>query len=446
MNRLVWVITSVLIVMGMSMALPSSLIAADYYVRDGASGNGSNWADAWDQLPSTLTRGDTYYIADGTYPAYDFDTPADGTTLIYVTKATVAQHGTETGWSSAYGDGQATWQSTGIPWKFSTAYWDVSGVVGSGNSGHGFGVNVTSTAANVRGIRILAGNLTIRRTEIWSNSPCSVADGSKQDGIYSTAPVSNITIEYSYIHDWKRTGLLFSSVTDVVIQNNYFYHTYSTSGSHGQAIQLGPGATRNYEIRYNMFKDTHGTGHIVYLDATHSDIDIYGNVFWEDEQTAACGIFSTSQSVGNTSGDTSNNIDIHNNTWIGVNGRSPTPSAMIDHNGRGSNNYAYNNLWYDSLAGFSQVTHDYNWFYRAGTFSEPNAQYGSGDPFIDSATGNFRLVSPTNPGISLPSPFGIDMDGFVRGSGGAWGRGAYEYSGTAIRPNLPPNVWFVFAK
>jgi hypothetical protein len=54
-----------------------------------------------------LTRGDTYYIADGSYVTYIFDDVASGSLVITIKKATVADHGTETGWLDTYGDGQA---------------------------------------------------------------------------------------------------------------------------------------------------------------------------------------------------------------------------------------------------------------------------------------------------------------------------------------------------
>src|SRR5688572_27675121 len=49
----------------------SPLEGANHFIRAGATGaaNGNNWTDAWTSLPSSLVRGDTYYIADGTYPA-----------------------------------------------------------------------------------------------------------------------------------------------------------------------------------------------------------------------------------------------------------------------------------------------------------------------------------------------------------------------------------------
>src|SRR5688572_24108169 len=75
------------------------------------TGTGDDWTNAYTALPANLTRGDTYYIADGTYAAYTFDDANSGTTRIVVKKATESDHGPSTGWLSAYGDGQAVWGS-----------------------------------------------------------------------------------------------------------------------------------------------------------------------------------------------------------------------------------------------------------------------------------------------------------------------------------------------
>ena len=125
--------------------------AADRYVRQGASGSGSgsDWSNAYTTLPGNLTRGDTYYIADGTYGGYSFDDANSGTTQITIKKATVANHGTSTGWSDAFGDGVAAF--TGQI-NFATSNWVFDGVVGGGpdrwTSGHGFKVtNMSATPA-----------------------------------------------------------------------------------------------------------------------------------------------------------------------------------------------------------------------------------------------------------------------------------------------------------
>src|SRR5688572_28493158 len=52
------------------VALQTSTFAAVHYIRAGAAGtkDGSSWANAWPTLSSAKwTRGDTYYIAGGTY-------------------------------------------------------------------------------------------------------------------------------------------------------------------------------------------------------------------------------------------------------------------------------------------------------------------------------------------------------------------------------------------
>ncbi|HEY2930643.1 MAG TPA: hypothetical protein VGK99_02780, partial [Acidobacteriota bacterium] len=72
------------------------------YVREGATGNqtGSDWTNAYTQLPAVLVRGDVYYVADGNYSGYTFDDPVSGSSLITIKKATQSDHGADTGWSS----------------------------------------------------------------------------------------------------------------------------------------------------------------------------------------------------------------------------------------------------------------------------------------------------------------------------------------------------------
>ena len=91
------------------LSLVSYTFAADHYVREDATGDnsGSDWTNAFTQLPSTLVRGDTYYIADGNYGSYTFNDATAGSTYIYIKKAIIANHGTDVGWNNSYGDGQA---------------------------------------------------------------------------------------------------------------------------------------------------------------------------------------------------------------------------------------------------------------------------------------------------------------------------------------------------
>ncbi|MEN6626348.1 MAG: hypothetical protein ABFD69_08995, partial [Candidatus Sumerlaeia bacterium] len=76
------------------LGFASSSMAADYYVRAGAGGNGSDWANAYGSLPATLQRGSTYHIAAGSYGSHQFNDAESGTAMITIKKATAADHGT----------------------------------------------------------------------------------------------------------------------------------------------------------------------------------------------------------------------------------------------------------------------------------------------------------------------------------------------------------------
>jgi len=130
----------------------SSPALADKYLREGATGTGSgdDWTNAYTSAVTAetalnRTTQTTLWVADGTYGAVTFNTATSGTTLIYIKKATVAAHGTETGWDNAYGDGVATFTASGTVIEFETAYWTFDGVSRtSATSGHGFKILKTS--------------------------------------------------------------------------------------------------------------------------------------------------------------------------------------------------------------------------------------------------------------------------------------------------------------
>jgi hypothetical protein len=110
------------------------------YVREGAGGTGVSWANALSDLPTTFVRGETYYVADGSYGSHTFGTV--GTSVITIKKATATDHGIETGWSAEYGDGQALFAAG---WTFSTSYWNVDGQFGSLDGTFGFKVKRTNS-------------------------------------------------------------------------------------------------------------------------------------------------------------------------------------------------------------------------------------------------------------------------------------------------------------
>jgi hypothetical protein len=98
-----------------ALALPLVAGAASHYVRAGATGTatGADWTNAYPKLPATLVRGDTYYLAGGSYGSHVFQDAPSGTATITLVRATNVSHGTPTGWSTTYATGPASftnWQ------------------------------------------------------------------------------------------------------------------------------------------------------------------------------------------------------------------------------------------------------------------------------------------------------------------------------------------------
>src|SRR5690348_14113000 len=82
------------------------------------NGTGANWTDAaggaFNTIPATLVRGDTYYLADGIYPIYVFTTADSTTTVITIKKAIASDHCADTGWNTGtMGSGQAVFTPSG---------------------------------------------------------------------------------------------------------------------------------------------------------------------------------------------------------------------------------------------------------------------------------------------------------------------------------------------
>jgi hypothetical protein len=98
------------ILMFLALCLASPLIAADKYVRKGATGanNGRDWNNAYNefnQVSLAGLSGFTIYIAAGSYST---DLPTiDSINNWNLKRATVASHGPAAGWNNAY-DGQVT--------------------------------------------------------------------------------------------------------------------------------------------------------------------------------------------------------------------------------------------------------------------------------------------------------------------------------------------------
>ena len=125
-------------------------LAANHYLLSSASGsgNGSDWTNAFTDCgtgagqmnPTTMVRGDTYFVGTGSYATCVFHTAESSTSVITVKGALAADHGTATGWSNAFGVDvtPATWISGVQIWNGYYVIDGNTGTVAGGTGSYGF--------------------------------------------------------------------------------------------------------------------------------------------------------------------------------------------------------------------------------------------------------------------------------------------------------------------
>lgn len=421
---------------------------ASHYIRAGASGaaNGNNWTDAWTNFPAygSMVRGDTYYVADGTYPNYEFRTAANGTNWIFIKKATTNDHGIDTGWDASYGDGQAIWNK----WEISVAgRWEFNGVVGSGSNATSYGfsvINIITNANNFGAIEVNVGIDNLRFYYINIDAGGTEVSTEQIDGLFIQGSSGSLDwhtngiVAHCYIHDANRCPIIARGLLDWTFEYNWIARNKNNGGTHAELASLGdyvssnPGPNHggsptcvNNIWRYNILQDADSTGGIVYLDCWATNIYIYGNIFVNLDSR-----FRSDRWVSTSSGDDAVwGFYVYNNTFAG----SVASGSILNRqdNGYGGPYIAYNNLYYSNAPAstYSGVwTHDYNWYYPSkgsgGNEGEPNGQLGTSIPFVNYAVLNLNLAANTISGTNLSEVFVNDFSGSSRTT---WSRGAYEY-------------------
>lgn len=446
---------SLILLLDIFLCFRSAHAQSFYYVRYGATGanNGSDWNNAFASLPTTLVRGATYYIADGSYGHFTFNTVVSGTAYIYIKKATIANHGTNTGWQDGYGDGVATF--TGL--IFSTSYYDFDGQVGGGpyswNTGHGFEVyRVTNKCGDASLITIgpAVSNIAIRHTKIFSDyNAYTIA------GIKGVNGGSNITVSYCQISDVF--GVLFhiGNWTDSTIEYSYLSRNKSTGAGgtpcadwHSEGIS-SLGTNSNITIRYNLWDRIEGTAVFAGISVGTSDNwQIYGNIF-----SRSTTVIYYYWEVPGTNQNRMINSKFLNNTIVGQSGHSQ--GGIVIQNG--SNNVVYNNIWYDNIANAFGIsaTHDYQYADRNRRVADCNppcnkdpelisgeahGQAKKGNPFVsynsDPLLANFKARTQAGLDTSALVP-GNNSDMFGNQRAYSWERGALVYK---THPSPPTNL------
>ncbi|MCE5228357.1 hypothetical protein LLG95_02010 [bacterium] len=447
----------------MGIGLSQISLAASYYVRPGAGGNGADWARAYSALPSTLVRGATYYLAAGNYPSHSFDDAENGRLPITIRKATITDHGTDIGWNDAYA-GQAVFSAD---WVFHKGYYVIDG--GGRNEADwrqidAYGIKIVIGAATrqndlIGGVMVPDRVTSITLLNIAMTGPgCAYGQVAGRGVNIASAGAFEIAIGKCLFRNTS-VPILTRGVQGMVVEQcwvgpNYpiydGYHCEGWSDSNSQ----------NVTIRNNRFVDIMNTAFITVLTSVgplvHNNWSIYGNVFMHDPPNVWNGWGVGNGIIAVINNNTAVGWRVYNNTIVGTRGWF----ASIDI--PGSNNTVINNIWYQlgtnpqgNPTGMGITGADVkggNWFFLDnGAAINPGARgtndvLGSGDPFMNWQAGDVRLNPnafgnlPIDSGMVLPAGFNnVDPAGTLRGADGRCDIGAFERPGHEdLTPPAPP--------
>ncbi len=428
-----------------------------YYVNAAASGNGSglDWSNAYTDLPASLQRGAIYYVAAGNYGSHFFNDAVSGTNIITIKRATATDYGTSTGWLPAYAN-QAVFVA---PLKFRTGYYTFNGQVRNENnwfSATNYGFSVVNASGDYNQA-IKVGGMDANGAYDYSG-----AAGANNVQIYYTAIIAQVlpssgaavrSYQIDLESDTVTTGFIASHCL-VNNGNNHFFlrsssgsiveycgseNALSDSNNHGECVNLYYN-TPNAVVRYNIFQNNFSPGYgpsgfyggtAVVALVTSANCAIYGNVFWNNSGTDGIVGWNGVNNTYLTSGTL-----FYNNTIVGG---SDSQGINLPQSTSGqvpTNNYAYNNIWFNATPSFESINHDYNATSASSAISGESYSQANlpSSIFVSYATGNFQLAADTASGLSLSAPYNIDMLGNIRGANGIWDRGAYQYVGVVLLP------------
>lgn len=428
----------------------ASAMGANVYVRSGASGanNGTSWTDAYTTIPIAPSRGDTNWIATGTYSGGVIDgVDMSGDTWIVYKKATIADHGGGTGWNDSYAAGQANignWQIWGPG-----GYIMFDGYNGGSETNWGFLSTIGIAAGDHQAFDIVCHTSGTVISNVWfqylqivgpgEDTPnWTLSDGSSARGIrckqkQTTGSYRNITVRHCYINGCDDSLHFRREVNGCLIEYNDFAYASSTP-SHANVFYIED--VNSVIFRYNVFREFNAEG--LGVAGVCSDWEIYGNVCYNLDDHGGYPRFIEfyAPSYGPY-----NNFKIYNNTCYGMAAGS-SGGWFVRDVGTTYNVFVTNNISFDCNNAWGDVSHDYNWFNSGSAEGEANGVDGSGDPFVSAAGGDFHIVStvsatmPRDKGASLAATYNTDPDGVVRGSdaSGLWDIGAYEYNAGDTNP------------
>lgn len=446
--------------LALALVLTAPAEAVNRYVRGGASGtNCTDWTTTnacptvtAAQTAANRANGDVIYVAGSfTYSGglnlnkATTGTPASTTCgvahMMCVKKATVADHGTDTGWDPTFGTGQAVF--TGEV-DFNTSYWIWDGVTGGGpgqwKTNYGFFINVSAVTTGGLNVSDNLTSITARHTRILGNGPASQC---LCDGVFIGNGNGPHTMSYLWIDKMPRC-IAFNRSHNTTWEFLYAGdYGAKADNFHTEIFSFwidAPGfiTVNNTTLRWSVITHIESTGGLL----TVSDgFFVYGNVFYHptgDNTWATANNGMISGWTPKTDGTAPNhwrNTKIYNNTFIDLQGAWAASGVNRDPD-PGTGNEFRNNLVY--LANQNLDPNVLN-AYSHNTYINTtiiNGSLGTGDisttgsnPVPNVQNDDFMPSSQTAAGTPLGPPYNIDMNGVTRGSSGTWTRGAVEFGG-----------------
>ena len=417
----------------------SSCTSQARYVRPGGGGaqDGSDWANAFSGVPSALERDTVYWLGAGNYGSYTFDDGASGQLGITLRKATAQAHGSDSGWSAAYGSGQAVFG----PLRFNGSRYTLDG--GEPNGLRAVGQMGTSATVDVGGSHIVLRHVEIDGGLQKSNGKqtAGACNGSDINGdyvVFDRCEVHNIAddglgvygdhikVLYSKIHDLDgcgtdggcgpcynghSDGLEISGVTDLEVVGNMVYDVRSNAALF---MDNWSGSDVYDLVVYNNVFYSPDTGFAVYLQKLHG-AKVHNNIIWGKTQGSRYGGLSMGQSV--------TDLEMSNNIILNINYSHMGASYDPNHHGLDYNLFGMidsgeyrantNELVGDpQFAGIPMSSNAGD--HRGSNLTLDDFMLRAGSPAIDTGT---VLVG------GLPSR---DIVGEPRPKGKAWDRGPFE--------------------
>jgi hypothetical protein len=378
-----------------------SLEARTLYVAPNANGSGASWSSpAAPTVINSAAPGDLVYLAGGAYGG-GLAVTASGSAQspLIIRKATAADHGSDTGWTSAM-DAQATFSSGWyIPGRYVTIdgnCWKPPGLPVT------FGIKIRH-ASGAKGIDAggSPGNLTVRDVDV--EGPGINASKAEADGIHFP---SNSLISGCAVHDtdvllfaWKgNTGsvfeydLLYNASSDIV-------YTGNPQSPHPDIMYSGNMLT-NGIMRWCVIASVTSEGVFFDKELSADNMEFYGNVFFMgDVQTGSVPI----EIEGSTG-----KVFLYHNVFVDWNkGNYLGPNITVAAGSR-----IENNLWVNCAPPNYNTGMKNNGFWGSAVGANPIN--GTSSPFITSGSKVWNKGSGIPPATRITSgaPIGYNISGY----------------------------------